>query len=110
MRAGVEILDASTGEDVAALKGALSVSMLAGLSSRDFDELAGLGLEHGVTAFAQGGGLGWGGEGGVCVARCLFLLAIERALNEEEDETQLSGVLLFLGEVDRHDYGLVNLL
>ena len=86
------------------------MSVLARFGGCDLNELAGLGLKHGVAAFAQGGGLGWEGEGGVCVARCLFLLAIERALNEEEDETQLSGVLLFLGEVDRHDYGLVNLL
>lgn len=68
MRRGVGILDKRAGEDVAASEGALCVAVLAGLRGADFEDLAGFELEHCVAAFAEGGGLGGVGEGGVGVA------------------------------------------
>jgi hypothetical protein len=47
------------------------VAVLAGLRGADFEDLARFGLQHCVAAFAEGGGLGWVGEGGVGVAGAL---------------------------------------
>lgn len=71
MRRRVRILDKRTREDVAAAERALCVAVLAGLRGADFEDLARFGLQHCVAAFAEGGGLGWVGEGGVGVAGAL---------------------------------------
>ena len=86
------------------------MSVLARFGGCDLNELAGLGLKHGVAAFAQGGGLGWEGEGGVCVAGCLFLSVIAPAFRTERVETYLSSVFLILGKVGRHVYAVFGLV
>lgn len=64
----VGVLNKGTGEDVATSEGAFCVAVLAGLGGADFEDLAGLGLEYCVAAFAESGRLGRIGERGICVA------------------------------------------
>jgi hypothetical protein len=77
----VRVLDKGTGEDIATSEGAFCVAVLAGFGGADFKDLAGLGLEYCVAAFAESGSLGRIGECGVCVAGSL---GIEKSVFGQE--------------------------
>ena len=53
----MRVLDEGAGEDVAPAEGAFGVSVFAGLSSADFQNLARVRFQHCVAVLAEGRGL-----------------------------------------------------